>query len=137
MPDLTLLAEELKRDEGLRLKAYRDSVGKLTIGVGRNLDDKGITEDEALYLLATDIAEVCEDLDRSLSWWRGLSENRQRVIANMCFNMGIDKLMGFKNTLKAIQESRWQDATQGMLDSKWASQVGVRAERLAQMMLNG
>ena len=135
--NLTALKEELIRDEGLRLKPYRDTVGKLTIGVGRNLDDVGITKDEAMHLLECDIRRVKDDLDHALSWWRGLDDMRQRVLVNMAFNLGITRLMGFKNTLAAMRAGNYVDAAKGMLDSKWADQVGERATRLAAMMVEG
>jgi lysozyme len=135
--DPTKLAAELFRDEDCKLKPYRDPVGKLTIGIGRNLDDVGISREEAEHLLHNDIAEVILDLDRALPWWRSLDEVRQRVLANMAFNMGIVKLGTFKNTLRFIQAGRYLEAAQAMLDSKWARQVGPRAERLAVMMRDG
>lgn len=135
--DLVKLSAELTRDEGKRLSPYRDTKGLLTIGIGRNLDAKGISEDEALYLLANDITEACQLLDANVPWWRQMNEPRQRVLANMCFNMGWGTLSQFKNTLKAMQESRYEDAARGMLDSLWAEQVGARATRLAEMMRTG
>lgn len=131
------LKMELKRDEDTRLKPYRDSVGKLSIGVGRNLDDVGITEQEADFMLMTDVGRAEGALDAKLPWWRTLSENRQRVLLNMCFNMGIGSLLGFTNTLKAAQSGNYGAAADGMLASKWASQVGARATRLADLMRNG
>lgn len=131
------LKKELKRDEGMRLMPYRDTVGKLTIGVGRNLDDVGISESEADFLLMSDVGRAEGGLDGRIPWWRTLDETRQRVLVNMAYNMGIDGLMGFKNTLKAVQDGRWDAAAEGMLDSKWAQQVGARASRLADMMRTG
>lgn len=133
----TELREQLIIDEGLRLKPYKDSVGKLTIGVGRNLDDRGISMHEAMFLLDNDIEAVEDDLDQRLPWWRGLSDARQLVIANMCFNLGICRLLGFKNTLAAIKSGDYAAAADGMLASKWAGQVGKRAHRLAKMMREG
>lgn len=130
----TFLAAELERDEGLRLLPYKDSVGKTTIGIGRNLDDVGISEAEARAMLAADIARVEADLDRELTWWRKLDEDRQRVLANMAFNLGVAKLLTFKNTLGSIFVGDYQAAADAMLASKWASQVGPRATRLAARM---
>ena len=132
--NLQALKEQLVRHEGLRLKPYRDSVGKLTIGVGRNLDDVGIREDEAMLMLDHDILGVLDDLDRECPWWRHLSETRQLVLADMCFNLGIGRLKGFRKALGAMQEGRWADAAREMLDSRWAAQVGARAVNLAEMM---
>lgn len=128
---------ELIRDEGVKLKPYRDTVGKLTIGVGRNLDDVGISEAEAAHLLDGDIERTARALDKALPWWRNLDDVRQRVVLNMAFNMGINSLRRFKNTLAAIQAGKYEDAATGMLSSKWAQQVGQRAQRLASMMRKG
>jgi lysozyme len=131
------LLAELEVDEGLRLKPYRDSVGKLTIGIGRNLDDKGISEAAARFLLGEDVLEVEAGLDEALPWWRQQEEVRQRVLANMAFNMGLAGLLQFTNTLAAVREGRYEDAASGMLASLWARQVGPRATRLAEMMRTG
>lgn len=135
--DMPTLLAELKRDEGVRLKPYTDTVGKLTIGVGRNLTDVGISDDECTALLQNDIDKVLAQLDRSLPWWRKLDPVRQRVLVNMAFNMGMTGLLTFKNTLAAVQSGSYAAAAAGMLASKWATQVGARAERLADMMRTG
>lgn len=131
------LMNQLSTDEDVKLKPYRDSVGKLTIGIGRNLDDVGITRNEAFALLANDVARVERELDKTLPWWRQMPEARQQVLANMCFNMGMDRLLGFQHMLAALQVGHWDEAAAEMLDSKWAKQVGNRAQRLATMMRNG
>lgn len=131
------IRNELIRDEGVRLKPYMDSVGKLTIGVGRNLDDVGITSNEAAMLLDNDILLTMSALDRSLPWWRELDENRQRVLINMAFNLGINGLLKFKTTLKFVESGDYHLAAASMMKSKWAKQVGSRAERLSVMMLKG
>lgn len=132
--DIDKLVTQLTIDEGLRLRPYLDTVGKRTIGIGRNLDDVGISQDEANYMLKNDIARVESQLDKALSWWRTMSDDRQQVLANMCFNMGIKTLLTFKNTLAAMQSGRYSDAANGMLASVWARQVGARAVRLAEVM---
>ncbi len=136
------LVEQLRLHEGERRKAYRDTVGKLTIGIGRNLDDKGLRRDEIEYLLANDIADARADLDRYLPWWRGLDPVRQRVLIDMSFNMGMGApnrggLLSFVNTLSNIRQGRYAEAADMMLASKWAQQVGRRAVRLATMMRTG
>jgi lysozyme len=128
-----ILVRQLIRDEGLRLKPYTDSVGKLTIGVGHNLTDVGITREQALDILAEDIAAAEKLLDTELPWWRSLEAPRRRVLLNMAFNLGY-RLLTFKNTLRAAQEGRYEDAAEGMRASKWARQVGKRANRLAATM---
>ena len=136
------LIEQLRLHEGERRKPYRDTVGKLTIGIGRNLDDKGLRRDEIEYLLNNDIADARADLDRYLPWWRGLDPVRQRVLIDMSFNMGIGApnrggLLSFVNTLSEIRRGNYAIAADMMLASKWAQQVGRRAVRLATMMRTG
>lgn len=135
-----LLINDLIRDEGEILHAYNDSLGFLTIGVGRLIDARkggGISKEESRYLLANDILEKSKDLDYHIPWWRNLSPVRQRVLLNMVFNLGINGLLGFRNTLKAIEIGDYEIAALGMLASKWHRQVGERARRLAQMMKEG
>jgi lysozyme len=130
------MVAELSRDEGRELKPYVDSVGKTSIGVGRNLTDVGISDAECDALLANDVARTTAWLDRNLPWWRGLDAVRQRVIVNMAFNM-LGGLLEFTQFLAAARQGNWQAAHDEMLDSKWAKQVGARAQRLATMMLTG
>ena len=120
--------------EGMRLKPYKDSVGKLTIGVGRNLDDVGISRDEAMILLDNDITAAMDALDEALPWWRTLDVLRSRVLIDMAFNLGITRLLGFKQMIAALQAGQYDVAALQMLKSKWAEQVGSRAQTLAAMM---
>jgi lysozyme len=122
--------------EGLKLRPYRCTAGKLTIGVGRNLDDKGISKKEALVLLENDIQECIADL-ATFPWFDRLDSVRQMVLIDFRFNLGPAGFRGFRNTIKAISEQRYGDAADGMLASKWASQVKRRAVRLARMMRTG
>jgi lysozyme len=131
------LQDQLILDEGIRLHAYTDTVGKLTIGVGRNLDDIGISKQEALTLLQNDVTHVVNALDGAFPWWRGMSDIRQQVLANMCFNMGIVRLSGFKNALAAMERGDYETAANEMHDSSWSNQVGDRAVRLVSLMRNG
>jgi lysozyme len=113
-------------------------VGNPTIGYGRLIDRrKGINDEEAQMLFNNDILSVIRDLDKVLPWWRQMNAVRQRVLANMCFNLGIKKLVMFMNTLRAMREERYHDAADGMLKSLWAEQVGDRARRLSTMMRTG
>ena len=140
-----LLNQELRRDEGVEYKLYFDTLGIPTTGVGHNLNAKPLpegwtyplTDDQVDQLLADDIGDVFNELDRVFPWWRGMSYGRQRALANMCFNLGITRLSGFKNTLAAMEQGRYTTAAAGMMASKWAEQVGKRAERLAEMMVTG
>lgn len=131
------LRKQLIEHEGLRLRPYRDTVGKLTIGVGRNLDDVGITEAEALALLDNDIKRAAADLDRALPFWRELSEVRQRALLDMAFNLGITRLLGFRKMIDALQRGEYCRAAAEAMDSKWARQVGRRARNIATMIREG
>ncbi len=134
---LNLMKDELKRDEGWKLKPYKDGVGKLTIGCGRNLDDVGLEDHEVEYLLTNDIANAMQSLDMALPWWNGLSEVRQRALLNMCFNMGLHRLMGFTEMLTALRMGDYQTASNEALNSAWAKQVGSRAQRIAVQIATG
>jgi len=128
------LARQLIQDEGLRLKPYRCTAGRLTIGVGRNLDDRGITEAEALLLLENDIQSFWEQLTRAQPWIASAPEPVQEALLNMAFNLGLGGLLGFKNTLALLHSGDYKKAAKAMLESQWARQVGARAARLADMV---
>ena len=134
---MSRLHEMLIRHEGLRLKPYRDTVGKLTIGVGRNLDDVGITREEALMLLNDDIAKVRREVNRTFAWFADLNPVRKYVVLNMVFNIGLPRFRQFKKTIAAIRTKDWEGAAREMLDSRWTRQVGRRARELATMMKSG
>lgn len=151
--DMEKLAQELRRDEGVRYAAYKDSLGYWTVGVGHLIDPRkggdpapfgvdlrnggNITDSQVNKLLNDDINEAMGQLDNRLPWWSDLCDARQRVLVNMCFNLGIAGLVGFSNTLADIKNENYASASRRMLSTKWASQVGDRAKRLAQMMLTG
>ncbi|MCK7542966.1 glycoside hydrolase family protein [Marinobacter bryozoorum] len=134
--DRELLISQLERHEGLRLHPYRDTVGKLTIGFGRNLDDVGISRNEAEILLGNDIATVERQLE-SVDEYQALDPVRQAVICNMAFNLGFRGLMGFRRMWAAISRQDWPEAALEMTKSKWARQVGVRAVELSEIMRTG
>lgn len=131
------LSAQLEIDEGKRPRIYVDTVGKITGGIGRNLTDRAFSEDEIQLMLRNDIDMVINQLDNLFPWWKQMSDRRMQVLANLCFNIGITKLVQFKNTLAAMQAGRYNDAADGMLASLWAKQVGARAQRLATMMREG
>ena len=131
------LAAQLAIDEGCRLKPYRDSVGLLTVGIGRNLEGVGISKDEALYLLKNDIDRVCDQLDNLLPWWKQMSERRMQALANFVFNVGIGTALTFKNSLALLQSGQYGKAADAMMDSKWARQVGDRAKRVTDAIREG
>ena len=129
--------DQLARDEGCRLKPYRDTVGKLTIGIGRNLDDVGISLEEAHYLLSNDITRADRAVTKALPWVASMDGVRQAVVINLCFNMGIMGLFQFKNMLSAMKDGDWEVAAAELMDSKYAKQVGDRAKRLAMQLITG
>lgn len=130
--NLKKLKNELIRDEGLRLTVYFDSEGIETIGVGRNLQ-KGITKDEAYHLLDNDIHDVIQDA-MQFEWFDKLDDDRKNIILNMIFNLGINRFKGFRKTIRLIEAGDYEEAAKEMLDSKWARQVGPRANRLSNRM---
>jgi lysozyme len=105
------------------------------------MDVKELTEelvrDEARYLLGNDIGRVCCELDQAFPWWRQLSDRRQRALANMAFNLGAQRLRGFAKMIKALASAQYDEAARQALESKWARQVGARAERIAAMIREG
>ena len=140
------LMKELIMDEGFKYEIYNDHLGYPTLGVGHLITAKDeehgqkvgtpVSEQRIRECLDQDIATVCEELDTNEPWWRGLSDNRQRVIVNMCFNLGYPNFSRFKRFLAAVQTSQWETAAEEMMDSKWATQVGDRAKRLRDRMLH-
>lgn len=133
---LKTIEEQLILHEGLRLKPYKCPAGYLTIGVGRNLETKGITREEALFLLRNDIKEV----ERALSkydWYTKLDPIRQKVLIDMCFNLGLAGLLKFKRMIAALAAGDYKRAADEMVDSAWYHQVGTRARRLVAMMRTG
>ena len=135
--DMTALEDQLIDHEGLELKPYQCTADKLTIGVGRNIEDRGITEDEARYLLKNDIKIVEDELLEKKPVVAGLDAVRQRVLVDMGFNLGIPTLLKFQNMWTAIEEEDFERAAEEAMDSRWAKQVGRRAERLCQAMSTG
>ena len=152
--NMDAIISELELDEGVRLSPYRCTAGFLTIGVGRNLDTnkltaeelafvghncrtKPITKEQSDYLLKNDIEKVCADLMKFLPWWAYLGDVRKRVLVNMAFNLGTEGLLKFENTLALIRSGSYAQAAAEMVKSKWAKQVGKRADRLANMMKTG
>jgi len=121
---LERIKEQLVRHEGLRLKPYRCTAGRLTIGIGRNLDDCGISQSEDYVMLINDIMNCEKQLQSKIpDIYNGLDEVRKSVLLNMCFNLGINGLLGFKNTLAFVKVGDWERAANNMLVSKWAKQV--------------
>jgi lysozyme len=121
------LKTHLIKFEGLITSPYHCTSGKLTIGVGRNLEDNGISVDEALFLLGNDLENVFKELHNTFPWYEDAPEKVKLVIADMCFNLGLPGLLSFKKMLKAIEEKDWIEAANQILNSRYAEQVGNRA----------
>ena len=127
----------LRRDEGLRLKPYRCTAGKLSIGYGRNLDDVGITIEEAEVMLRQDVRKAERQARSEFPWFDNLSDARQAVVISMIFNLGLAGFKTFRRTISDIAAGRYAAAADRMKESKWASQVGQRAVRLSNAMRTG
>jgi lysozyme len=130
------LVQQLTRDEGIRNKPYVDTVGKVTIGVGRNLSDVGLYPEEISILLQNDIARVQMALE-AFPWYVALDPVRQAAIDNMAFNIGLHGLLGFPSMIHYLTIQDWYNASEQALQSTWATQVGDRATRIAQQILTG
>ena len=156
--DKDLLMQKLVAHEGMRLDVYKDTLGINTIGIGRNLDDRGITKDEldwmdypsieyvysdgiteadAMYLAQNDVQIVEEELLRAHPCVENLDAVRQLVLVDMAFNLGVPRLSKFKKMWAAIHENKFDVAAKEMLDSRWATQVKSRSTKLAHAMHHG
>ena len=136
MPTINLI-ETLKRHEGFRSKPYRCSAGKLTIGYGRNLEDVGISKIEATNMLLNDIENAEKDLRTVFPNLNHFTENRQEVLINMVFNLGINKFKLFKNTIKAINRGDWDAAARCAKNSLWYRQVKGRGKEVVEAIRRG
>lgn len=135
--DIERLKKTLTKHEACVLMPYECSSGCLTIGIGRNLDDKGISQKVADIMLEEDIQDATADLEKNIEGFRELPITVQEALVNMCFNMGISRLMQFKKTLALIQEGKFVKAGNEALNSKWASQVGYRSVEVAALIKEG
>lgn len=131
------LEQRIMRHEGLRLRPYADTLGKLTIGYGRCLTTNGISTDEAMQLLENDIDEAKIAMNQSFPWVLGLDDVRQGVIIEMIFQLGVAGVQGFPKMIAEIREKDYNIAAKEMLNSVWHSQTPDRCEELANLMLNG
>lgn len=132
----SILEKHVEWAEGRRPFPYVDSVGKTSIGVGRNLDDRGLRPDEIDLMKRNDIAEAITEAEK-LPYWKDLDCARQAVVADMVFNMGLPRFKGFVNTNNALFIHDYEVAADEMVDSKWHRQTGRRAEKLVQVMRSG
>ena len=131
------LIEQLKLHEGMKLKPYKWTAGKLTIGIGRNLEDVGISEDEANMLLRHDIQEARSQLLHAFPWMGKFNDARISAMINFTFNVGIGTVKKFENTLSYMQSGEWDKAADEMMDSRWARQVGNRAIEVTEQIRTG
>ena len=127
----------LRYEEGKRLKPYKCTAGKLTIGYGRNLDDKGITDQEAEQLLSNDIGECIAQISKALPWSSRLDMPRRDVLVAMCFQLGLNGLLSFSNFLRAMRDGNWLSAAEELRNSKFHDQTTSRVNRLIFMVVNG
>lgn len=134
--NFTKVKQSLKAHEGLRNLPYEDTEGNLTIGVGHSLETP-LSARAIETILEDDIHLHMQELDRVLPQWRTHSDNVQDTLLELAFNLGAPRLLTFKKMLKALDNRDYLTASAEMLDSKWAVQVGKRAETLAEAMANG
>lgn len=133
----TRLASQLNIDEGRKRRLYKDTVGKLTVGVGRNIEDRGLRDDEIDLMLQNDITEAADIARALIHDFNGLDDVRQEVMVNMAFNLGATRLGGFKKFIAAVNRGDYSTASTEMKDSKWYTQVGERGVRLCNAMRSG
>ena len=130
------LVTQLRRDEGVRYTPYRDTLGLLTVGVGRCLDRVPFSDDEVNLMLANDIVDKQKQLQQ-FPWFTALDDVRKAAVVNMAFNLGVHGLLGFPHAIAALAKQDWATANSELLDSVWSRQVGDRANRIALQILSG
>ena len=131
---LDRVRKRLIAEEDLKLQLYHCTAGKLTIGVGRNVEDRGITHETAMQMLDEDIDICVGELEKNLSWFENAPDKIQEVLIDLCFNMGINRLMGFVKTLHKLKTGAYKEAAEELLDSRYASSVPNRAKRNADII---
>lgn len=127
----------IRRHEGVRPHPYTDTLGKMTIGVGRNLSDRGLSPAEIEMLFENDMAIAANDLDIWCAPWRSYSAHRRAALLSMSFNLGGPRLMGFVKMRAALLACDFTTAADEALNSKWAGQIGQRATDIAAMIKDG
>lgn len=136
---MSKLVAQLKRHEGVKSHAYKCTANMITVGVGRNIDENGgigLSDDEINYLLENDIKRCKQELI-ALSWFTDLDSVRQDALVNLCFNLGLTRLMGFNNAMAAMAEGDYERAADEFYDSRWAKQVKSRADEVCEMVRTG
>ena len=137
---MTMIIEMLRKHESVETHAYKCSANKTTIGVGRNIDKNGgigLSQMEIDYLLANDIKRVEAELSQAFNWYDDLNDPRKDAMMDMCFNMGLPRLSKFKKSLAAMARGDYKTASAEFLDSRWATQVGMRSVTISEMIRTG
>lgn len=134
---LNHLTESLKRHEGFSSKAYTCPAGKITVGYGRNLEDLGITKDEAETLLHNDIIRIWREAHQAFPWFEKLDEARESAILNMIFQLGISRFSRFKKMIVFLEKEEYEKAADEALNSAWAKQTPKRAKEVAEIIRDG
>lgn len=136
---MSKLISQLRKHEGVRSHAYKCTADMITVGVGRNIDENGgigLSDDEIDYLLLNDIKRCQAEL-LAFAWFVDLDDVRKDAITNLLFNLGMTRLLGFKNALQAMERADYLTAADEFMDSRWAKQVGNRAEEVTEMIRTG
>tara|TARA_R110000868_G_scaffold339801_2_gene600503 strand:- start:148 stop:582 length:435 start_codon:yes stop_codon:yes gene_type:complete len=136
----TKLTEMLTAHEGSKSHAYKCTAGKITVGVGRNIDPEGglgLSQEEITYLLSNDIERVEEELSKSLPWLLELDCVRIDALVDMCFNLGLPRFLKFVKALDALEAGDYEMSANEFMDSRWAKQVGYRAYEVTEMIRTG
>lgn len=145
--NVTILQTELTQDEGREMRIYPDTLGIMSIGIGRNLEDPGIRAQECDFLWLNDVVDCCAVMDKNIPWWRKLEPNEQRCFINLCF-MGWSKFAGFRLFMQAMQDllaarersdanmatHYMQTAVAELKNSKWYTQVKTRGPRVVERL---
>lgn len=145
--DKTQLIKSIEENEGLRLKPYLCPAKTLTIGYGRNIEDKGISKSEAMLLLENDLNEINNQLLAEYEFYQLLDNPRKNVLIEMVYNMGFPRFKGFKSMLKYLEKNDFYNASVEMLDSKWhrdfqtyaphTKTENLRSSKLSKIMKEG
>ena len=134
------LIEQLSIHEGVKKFAYKCPAGKITVGIGRNIDSDGglgLSDDEIIYLLRNDISRIDEELTNAFRFYKELDRVRKDAMINICFNLGLTRLRSFREALGRMEKKEYPEAAVEFLDSLWASQVGQRALDVTYMIQHG
>lgn len=134
------LIEQLSIHEGVKKFAYKCPAGKITVGIGRNIDSDGglgLSDDEIIYLLRNDISRIDQELTNAFRFYKELDRVRKDAMINICFNLGLTRLRSFREALGRMEKKEYPEAAVEFLDSLWASQVGQRALDVTYMIQHG